>query len=170
VSLWGSMEAVVEDMLLGMLVNERHLLKKSEFADTKLSLAEFETLEKEDRMRFLLDDLKGSRAMRGKRGADRYEALLEVFDLSCAVKPEIKQAMFEMQNVRNVIVHRGSFADRRFVKSCPALNFKIGEKIVVSEPMFTRYVNSLLEYAISLMHRLKAKYEHEPDNIVPDIE
>jgi hypothetical protein len=52
VGVWGALEAAVEDMLVGILTNEPPLLTSESFARIKITLAEFESLDKEDRMRF----------------------------------------------------------------------------------------------------------------------
>ena len=58
VSVWGALEAAIEDMLVGILLNEPAVLANDEVAKTKIDLATFELLNKEERMRFLLSEIQ----------------------------------------------------------------------------------------------------------------
>ena len=58
VGLWGAIEATVEDLIVALLLNEPSLLQREQFAKIKISLAEYELLDKEERMRFLVIELQ----------------------------------------------------------------------------------------------------------------
>src|SRR5258706_1188649 len=57
VGMWGALEAAIEDLLVAILINEPDVLNKEAFAKVRIPLAEFETKDKEERMRFLIADL-----------------------------------------------------------------------------------------------------------------
>src|ERR1700731_2179596 len=82
VGIWGAFEAGVEDMLVGILINEPELLQDQAFGKVRISLAEFEVLDKEDRMRLLLEELARAQGTTRKQGVDKFEALLDRFQLS----------------------------------------------------------------------------------------
>src|SRR5580700_5191503 len=54
VAMWGAFEAAIEDVIIGILCNEPELLRNEPFSKVRIPLAEFETLDKEERMRILL--------------------------------------------------------------------------------------------------------------------
>jgi hypothetical protein len=157
VGAWGALEAAVEDTLVGILMNEPKHLQHPSFSKVRIPLAEFEALEKEDRMRLLLAE--SQRLSNRKNGIDAFESMLESFLLSGPVNVDIRQDVWEMNHVRNVIVHRNSAADRRLVKSCPWLGLTIGEKVVINTAQLDRYGHALCEYVSALLNRLKNRYE-----------
>jgi len=150
VGLWGAFEASVEDCLIGMLLEEPELLQNEAFSKVRIPLVEFETLEKEERMRLLIAELERGQGLGRKHGVDAFEALLAQVKLSGAVDPEIKKTLWEMHHVRNVIVHRGSLADRRLVQGCPWMGLKVGDRIIISHRALHKYDHALGEYLLSI--------------------
>lgn len=158
VGMWGALEAAVEDMLVGILVSEPSALQREEFAKVKVPLADFETLDKEERMRLVLTEATRNQGIGRRQGVDVFEHTLMLFDLSGPVEGDVKKSMLEMHHLRNVIVHRASYADRRLVQSCPWLGLKTGENVYVSHNDLGRYRSVLLEYVVTLARRLGTRY------------
>jgi hypothetical protein len=139
-------------------MNEPELLQKEAFAKVKIPLADFEVLEKEERMRLLVEEIDRSQNLGRKHGVERFEGLLERFDLSGSVNAEIKRDVWEMNHVRNVLVHRRSLADRRLVQACPWMGLKVGSKVVITHKALYRYAHALYLYVINIHYRLGDKY------------
>jgi hypothetical protein len=158
VGAWGALEAAIEDLVLGILMNEPNELNNEAFSNIRVPLANFEALEKEDRMRLLIEEVNRLNSSHRSQGIDAFERLLEKFLLSGAVKAETKKDIWEMNNVRNVIVHRNSIADRRLVKNCPWLNLKPGDAVIVTHDQLDRYGQALCDYALTITHRLGTRY------------
>src|SRR5882672_1704588 len=97
VAMWGALETAIEDMLVGILLNEPTVLKKDAFAKVKVTLSDFETKDKEERMRFLLQEL--GRSLGRKNGVDAFESLLEHFDLSGPVDEKDRKLMWETNHI-----------------------------------------------------------------------
>jgi hypothetical protein len=163
VGAWGALEAAIEDMLVGILINEPEHLQDPGFSKIKIPLADYEALDKEDRMRFLLDEIGRSHPFSRKNGVDAFESLFELFLLSGAVNADVKAAIWEISHIRNVIVHRNSIADRRLVKNCPHLNIKAGEKVVITNQQLDRYGRALCEYVSAILCRLEERYGQDLD-------
>lgn len=86
-----------------------------------------------------------------------FEGLLRLIDLTGPVEDETKRTLYELGQVRNVIVHRASIADRKLVKACPWLNLSPGTKVVVTSTAFARYVNAVQDYLVALLSRVKSR-------------
>jgi len=159
VSMWGNLEAAIEDMLVGILCNEPETLKHPVFLKLKLSVAEFENLNQDERMRMVLSELVRSRAQ-GKRlqGVDYFEFILEPFSLSGPVEPDLKKSLRAMHNLRNIIVHRSSIADSRFVENCPWLGIKVGDSVSISSKQMWEFHRALPIYVSIIGRRLGARY------------
>lgn len=158
VGLWAAFEAAVEDLLVGFLTNDPTILQKDEFAKIRIALRDFELLEKEERMQFLLGEFEKNHGIGRKHGADRFEVLLEPFGLSGVLAPEIKKNIREMHHIRNVLVHRGAKADRRIVEGCPWLGLSLGQEITVTPAAMDRYEQSLMKYVIEIISRCRRKF------------
>ncbi len=162
VGLWGALEAAVSDTLLNILLNEPGLLKYDCFAKVRITLAEFEMLDREDRMRFLLEEISRAQGFSHKQGVDKFEALLDNFQLSGPVDDQTKKTLWEINHLRNAIVHRASLADRRLLKACPWLGLKVAEKIVITPRALNKYHGALCGYATTLIHRLARRFDANP--------
>jgi hypothetical protein len=156
VAVWGMLEVVVEDVLLGILLNEPSAREKDEIAKIRIPLSKYESLDKEERMRFVLAEL--SRANTTTQGVNGFESLLQIFDLSGEVDEVFKKSLWEMNHVRNVILHRGSYADSRLVQLCPWMGLKIGDRVLVNRERFEHYFDGAKGYVYALQHRLFKRY------------
>jgi hypothetical protein len=158
VGVWGAFESALEDALVGMLMNEPDLLQKDAFAKFRIPLAQFESLEKEERIRLLVEELERGHGLARKQGIAGFESLLDCVNLSGAVEPEVTRTLWELSNVRNVLIHRASVADRRLVQNCPWMGLKVGDKVVISHTALRTYHDALTEYLTVILRRLCAKY------------
>ncbi len=95
-------------------------------------------MDTEERARYLLAGVEQQKAARSY-GVDRFEHLLEAFDLSGPVEEEIKKHMYAFHHIRNVLVHRGGKADRRLVEKCPWLNLFVGDQVFVTRQSYNMY-------------------------------
>lgn len=160
VGAWSAIEAGIEDICVGFLLNEPAFLKREVFSNVKIRLADFELLDKEERVRFLLGEVERQSAIH-RQGVDRFESLLEPFGFSGQVPDEIKKAVFACHHIRNVIVHRRSIADRKIVDACPWLNLRIGEPILVTADDFCKYHHYLWEYFEVVVMRLAVHFQKQ---------
>jgi len=163
IGTWGAFEAAIEDTLVSFLLNKPELLQQESFAKLRIPLADFELLEREERMRFLIAELERSQGFGRKIGIEKCEALLEPLGLSGPVDRDIKKDVREMNHVRNVLVHRASIADRRLIEGCPWLNLKTGELISVKHEDLVRYERALCTYVTALIYRILARLGVPPD-------
>jgi hypothetical protein len=119
------------------------------------------------RMRLLIEEIKRGTLSGRSHGVDLFEILLEPFYLSGPINAEIRKGVWEVNNVRNVIVHRNSLADRRLVKACPWMKLKPGDKVVIGHEQLRYYGVSLCNYTEALIKRLGARYKRDADLSAP---
>jgi hypothetical protein len=162
VGAWGALEAAVEDMLVGILMNEPKSMEKEEFAKIRLPLPKFEALDKEERMRFLLGEAQRAHAVGTMQGVDTFEKLLQLFGLAGSVDGDSKKMLCEMNHLRNVIVHRDSLADLHLVQACPWLKLNMGDRILVNDDKYGLCSDAVYEYLKALARRLAERYGVSP--------
>jgi hypothetical protein len=157
VSLWGSLECLVRDFLVEWLARQPGAGDLEPVRKIKISLGEYDAMAPEQRRRYIVESLDRDVQAPLRQGVDRFEALLAVFGLSGPVHDDIKRDLFELCNVRNILVHRRGVADSRFVKACPWLGLKPGGTVRVTHDSFDRYGSATTKYVTVLMKRVTAR-------------
>ena len=166
VDVWSALEVLREDLVVAWLVNVPESLSNPEVAKIRLPISETEATEKEDRMRLVYRELERNLKTNERLGVNRIEVLLSVVGLPGKEIPEeVKRNIFEMQQIRNTIVHKGSIADKRLVEACPWLGLAPGAIIRVTHEDYGRYVRSVGDYVLGLINRARAQLGLPP---VPD--
>jgi hypothetical protein len=158
VGLWGATEAMVQDLIVGLLLNEPALLQNEQFERIKISLADYEPLDKEERMRFLVTELQRTQRTGQRQGINAFEPLLECVGLSGEASEAARKSFWEMNHLRNVIVHHRSLVDRHFANACPWIDIKIGERVCVNEEKLAEYTTMLSGYGVDIVYRLAKRY------------
>lgn len=70
----------------------------------------------------------------------------------------VRKSLFELSQIRNVIVHKGGKADRRLVEGCGWLGLQRGATVHVSGAMFARYRLAAYWYLIELRGRVDERF------------
>ncbi len=166
IAAWGAFEAAIEDTLVAILIKEPKYLKTPALAKVKISLGDFHASDEEGRIRFLLAEISRSQGPGVKQGVDAFEFPLNFIGLSGPLPDELKKSVWEMHNIRNVLVHRASLADVRIVEECPWLNLKIGAPVTISHEALCRYGTALCEYCVEIARRLGKRYDVDVDTIM----
>jgi len=154
VVLWSSLEAFVNDFLILWLKNVPSALKSDDIVRIKISIAQYNQMNDEERLQYILDMLKQSLNVPNKQGINGFEALLQVFDLTGSIDRDISRDLYELSHIRNVIVHRRSIADKRLIDACPWLNLSIGDRVIVDSAIHLRHVNAVKEYIKTMFQRV----------------
>lgn len=127
VTIWGSLEYLVSDFVASWLANQPSAVQVEQVSKLKIRFGDFISLNEEERYYYLTDLLDRETQGNLRRGVDRFENLLEVFDLGGTVPEDTRKALWELFHVRNCLVHRRGLADRRLIQACPWLNLSAGE-------------------------------------------
>lgn len=151
VLIWGALEAAFRDFLIRWLVSHPSARVLPEFSNVRVRITEYESLEGEDRMRYLVGMLERELAATLKPGAGRFECLLKPFGIQPQISDEQRRDLSELAAVRNVIVHQAGIADERLVKLCPWLQIKVGDPVVIGRETFLRYMNATGSFAAALV-------------------
>ena len=124
----------------------------------RINLGEYESVPRTQRHLFVVDMLEKELGGALKDGVTRFEVMLEPFGLSGELPANLRREIYELSQVRNLIVHNISKVDRRFVAACPWIKVKIGEEYRVSHHTFARYSRVLTTYVTLIICRLGEHY------------
>lgn len=155
VGCWSALEAAITDFIVAWLCNVPSAIQREQFNKIRLPVTEYEFSQREDRMRKILEEIKRSTNSSLRQGADQFECLLRSIGLDGPVADELRRTIFEMSQIRNVIVHRASNIDKRLADSCPWLNLRAGEKLRLKFEDSARYATAAGDYAITVIRRIQ---------------
>lgn len=151
VLLWGALEAAIRDFLIRWLTKYPIARQVPDLKKIRVHVVDYESLEGEDRMRYLLGVLEREFAASLKPGVGRFDCLLKPFDISANIKDATRRDLNELAAIRNVIVHRAGIADKRLLELCPWLGLQEGQPVHVSSDSFFRLLNSTGEYVAAII-------------------
>lgn len=157
VGYWSTLESCVEGVIVAWLLENRAALQSVAISRLKIELGEYENLDSEGRMRYVLDEIKRSTKADLKVGVGRFESILEKLEVSSGVSAELKKQLMGLSQIRNILVHKAGIADRRFAESCPWFGFKVGQRIQVTAAMFEAFESAVPEYIATIVRRLKER-------------
>lgn len=158
VALWSWMEHFVKGFVALWLMHRRDALDVPAVQKLRVRLGEYLQLQKAEQAQFLVELLEQELASSLKRGATRFESLLQPFGLSFQLPDGCGQSLFELQQIRNAIAHRNGRADRRLRSDCPWLKLKINQPVLVSRKMLNAYSAAAGEFLLSFLYRVGDVY------------
>ena len=154
IAIWSWLEHLIKGLLAEQVFHDRKAAKHPAFQKIRVKLSDYASLSKREQSSYLIELIEQDLAAPLKRGATRFESILEPFGLTGAVEPRISKAIFELQQIRNVIAHQNSRCDRRLKDSCPWLKLKIGQEVRVSSKQIASYSEATAEYALNVLYRI----------------
>lgn len=158
VALWSWMEHFVKGFVALWLTHRRDALDVPAVQKLRVRLGEYLQLQKAEQAQFLVELLEQELASPLKRGASRFESLLQPFGLSFQLPDGCGQTLFELQQIRNAIAHRSGRADRRLRSDCPWLKLKINQPVLVSRKMLNAYSGAAGNFLLLLLYRVGDVY------------
>ena len=147
IGIWSALEVLCEDFALAWLRNVPEAWKTAEVAKLKVSVGRYQGLTEDHRPRFVVSELSRSLGADLRKGVGKLKCLLGVFSLAPRVGENVKRALHELCQVRNVLVHCGGIADQMLTEECPWLGLKIGERVQLSHPLCAWYYAGARTYA-----------------------
>jgi hypothetical protein len=153
--MWGALEAMVEDLTISWIEHNPSVLNEPKIAKIRIPLVEFQAMEQQDRLRFVVSELQRELGTELKSGATKFETLLSILGLGGPVDKRLRDIIFETQNLRNIFAHRGGIADRRFITNCPQFQYGVGDAVTVDSDHFDRIFYGLLMYVTVVINRCR---------------
>lgn len=152
VSLWGTLEAYVRDILVGWLLHNDAARSRPELRKVRVRAMQFNALPEAERMRLVVDELYAD--IGTARGIGRHERVLAAVGLPGTLHTDVEKSLRELCEVRNAVVHNAGICDSTLADRCPWLGFRCGAPITVTPADFERYYRDALEYMIDVVTRV----------------
>jgi hypothetical protein len=170
ISLWTGLECVIRNLAAAWFRNRPQAYQVDLAKRIRVRLGEYQALSLDERGYHIVELIEQEVSASLKLGVGRFEALLEPIGLVGGVPDAVRRTLFELSQIRNVLVHRRGVADRRVVEQCPWLNLVLGEVVIVSHEQFRRYHASSVAYIMELIQRLRLFFGQDRDpNLVKSV-
>jgi uncharacterized protein YutE (UPF0331/DUF86 family) len=163
IKLWSILEAMVDDLALDGVQHPDRCGDPKLLTSLKGPLLEFLKSSDDERAEFLVGQLKQTLRASTHKGIGRFETILSAVGLDGGVPEEVRRAILELAEVRNVIVHRRGIADGRFVSSCPWYGVGPGEELLVTDKHYRAYELGILLYSLEIDLRLRHRDSFHPE-------
>lgn len=158
VFLWGSLEALVRSFAASWFGNKPEVWRHDAVKKIRVRLGDYEALDPADRCLWVIDLLDQDAAGPLRAGVTRFETLLQPLGLTGAFSEDGSKTLFELSQVRHVIMHRRGMADRRLIDACPWLSLAAGDRVRISHDMWQRYNAAVGEYVLELIQRVREAF------------
>jgi hypothetical protein len=154
VRLWSLLETLVDELVVEALRTPESCPDRQVLAKLRGPLLDFHNASPDERAEFLAETLKQVVEAPLKQGVGKFEACLSPVGLGGEVDGNMRRVLFELSNVRNVIVHKGGKADKRLIDACPWLSYARGASVDIDMTMFGRYMTAGHWYLVELLRRV----------------
>lgn len=155
VALWSAVEALARNVLVAWLAHERAtVLNRPHLSKLKISLVEYEQTSEQDRPEYLAETIERFLDAPLRSGVTRLDDYFALVGLDGRVAEDERRGLFELNNIRNVLVHRNAKADRRLLAACPWLTYKPGEAVKISRSTLNRYFTVTHSYVLERIQML----------------
>ncbi len=152
--LWSSLETAVRLFAVRWMQNQESAMQIEPIQKIKVRICEYESLQGEDRFFYILERLEQEASIPQRLGVNRFEAVLQLFGLSGLVPDSVQRDLFELNQIRNCLMHRSGKADRRLMEACPWLNLQRGQTVFIDHRTVGRYFQAVVTYATEVICRI----------------
>lgn len=158
VATWSALEAFIRSFVAKWLQSGPNAWQAESIKKLKVRLGDYESLQLSDRCLWVVDQLDQELSAPLRGGVNRFEALLKVFDLDGLVSEEQQKQLFELSQIRHVLLHRRGQADRKLLDACPWLKLAPGDRVKITHEMWQQYSDAVAGYVLDLVQRLRVRF------------
>lgn len=152
VALWSWLEHFVKGLLKLWITNVDEFGSTS-FLKTKVRIGEFLQLGPEQQAERLVDLLEHELSSDQKFGQKRFSAMLEPFGLATQLEDPYARDLYELQQVRNSVVHKDGNADQRLLDACPWLDYELNQGICISGERLRAYSDAAGQFLLLTLYK-----------------
>jgi hypothetical protein len=153
VDIWGLLEASVRNLASKWLEQKPEIMQTEAIKKLKIQLGEYEQCAGSARYQYIVKTLERDQSSSLKKGAERFESILSAVGLGGSIPKKLRDALFEMSQLRNCIVHNARKADDQLISQCPWLNLQKDQRISLKFEEIDKFRRTFLDYTILLFGR-----------------
>ena len=96
-----------------------------------------------------------------------FERILEQVGLSSEIDPKLKRNLIELEQVRNILLHKGAIVDSRFLEICPWIGATAGTRFVPDNQHVMKYLDAVIKYGELMRVRIASYFAPKPSPATP---
>ncbi len=156
VRAWTVIEAAVRDRARDLLADDR-VWRVEALQRLEGPLVPFALQSREEQIEKLLDMMTAPGDGRTP-GVGAFEPLLHRLGLVGSVEDEVRRALFELGELRHVVVHRNGLADKRYLERIRGASLRVGDPVVIEWSRFRGYLRAAVWYFLEIERRVWTIY------------
>ncbi len=157
--LYSHLESLIKEIITSFIKNNPDYITLKEFSTLKIQLSEYEGLNQDEKFDYIYFLYERAIAPGFFYGTKRFEALLAPIKMNGAVNSITEKNIFELAQLRNVLLHKSGRVDKTLIERCPWLNLKFGDKILVNHIQYKKYCDSVVAYNMTVFYRFENIYQ-----------
>lgn len=154
ISIWTALETLTKEFAVAWLANEPSAMKVDAVKKIKISVTDYQEMTEAERYYYIYENLERELSAPLKQGITRFETILKALDIGGNVDETVRDTLYELSNIRNVLIHRNSVADKRLVDACPWLSLSVGDRVIITPERFRRYMIASIDYVTAVSLRV----------------
>lgn len=148
IGLWCAVETVIEDTLVSILLNDSNAIDTVKKIDIKIKNSIQSPVSEED-VRRVYSQMERQTRQKNRVG-ESYCVLLSTFGIKMHLDKGILDALSEINSVRNCLLHRGGFIDKKAAQESPNLLIFLDKEINISRERYLSYYDTVHKFVIAL--------------------
>lgn len=137
VSLWTILETASEGLILNLIQGVKDSDEIILESESKVEIPKYFNPLDRNRCRALFNNWQ--RELSSTNIAERYMEMLGTFEINVDVNSDDKENIAELAEARNIILHRRSKVDKRFITKCPRTKYNVDDLYHVSRNDYVRF-------------------------------
>ena len=151
------LEAAIHSLVIGYIQSAEKGGDHPVLQSIQVPYAAFRSLSEEEQWAYLYDQYERAVGAGLKQGIRRFESLLEPLGFSGPRSEAVDDVIYELAQVRHLLLHKGGLVDKKFTEACPWYASQLGRKLTITPEMFDNYNHAVMEYISILMKRIGEK-------------
>jgi len=162
--IWTILESGIDDLALECIKSLDKCTDIDLIRGLKGPLLDFYDATDDERNEYLITELKLAVKASLKPGVGRFEAILKPLGLGGEVHEKVRKVLFELSQIRNLIIHKRSIVDKKFKSACPWLTDNLGDNFYVTKEVYLQYFYASFWYVLELDRRYDLRQGKDSDH------
>jgi hypothetical protein len=157
ITAYSYLEAAIKSLVVGHFSNQEQLTENEALKAVQVPFAAFRTWSEEEQYEYVFQQYERVVGAGLKGGIKRFECLLEPIGLSGPRGEAVDEGIYELAQVRQLLLHKNGVVDKKFAEACPWFSSQLGRKLAITPEMFDNYNHAVMEYIATLIKRIEEK-------------
>lgn len=139
VQMWSALEDSIKNYVINHIHHENEVHEIPEIGEIEIKYSDYLQSNDFELSLAIAEEYIANRKFSYNSGVTRFEVLLKPFGISGKVPQNVKYDIYEMQKLRNCIVHRSGKVDQILLEECPKIDAALGENVPINTTELLRY-------------------------------